>query len=130
MRGLIVVAILALTGCAQLQNVTVDEIRSEDHKRQEGKMPLSIAQIQQAMYDYGSNCRDISPLRVNPSRSDTATYTQYMPGLTDMSASVLIDLKEDSSGATQYMAYTYYESWASRASEVVEIMSGKKQCDK
>lgn len=127
---LAVVALALLAGCAQLKNVTVSDLRSAEHKRQEGDFPLSITQIQQAMYEYGANCRDIGPLRVDPSNESSATYTQYMPGLTDSSASLLIDLRQVSPGVTHYTAYTYYKGWDSRAVEVLDIMARKKQCNK
>lgn len=128
MRGLMAVAgVLVLAGCAQLQNVTVDEIRNPEYQRTEGEIAKTIPQIQRAMYDYGASCRNIGQLAIDPSNSGRATYATFMPGITDASAALLIDLQEAGPN-TKYQGYTYYSTWAKRIEDAVYAMSGGKDC--
>lgn len=130
MRGF-VAAVLAfiLAGCAQLQNVTVDELRAEKHKSAEGEIPLTIPQIQQTMYDYGEKCRSIGNLSLNPGNPGRAMFVTYMPGLTDSSAAMLIDLQQVGL-ATRYQGYVYYTTWKRHLDDALSIMRGQQGCTK
>ncbi|MGG4603470.1 hypothetical protein ACLPHM_01630 [Paenalcaligenes sp. Me131] len=133
MRALVVgvLCAVALAGCGQLQNVTVEQIRTPDHLRKSGTIEKSISQIQQSLYDYGDKCR--SPrgqITVNPSDHRKARVTSYMDGLTKDSAALLIELNQVGDTLTEYQGYTYYSNWTKILEQILYIMEGGLDCDK
>ncbi len=123
-------AALLLAGCGQLQNVTVSELRTPENLRKEGTINLSIAQIQQSLYDYGKSCRPLSPLVINPSDPTRATYIVTMMGWSKASAAQVVDLREAAPGRTEYQAYTYYKPLNDHLDELITSMSDPTICSK
>lgn len=127
MRKLFLAAMLVLAGCAQFENVTVDEIRSAEHKRAEGEIPTGLPEIQQALNSYGSTCESLGSLQMNPENPGRATYTGLAPGVSESSATLLIDLQQVGR-TTRYQGYTYYKTGQSQLDKVLYVMGGGKQC--
>lgn len=127
MRKLLLAGMVVLAGCARFQDVTVDEIRSADHKRAEGEIAMGIPQIQQALSNYGSTCESLGSLNPNPTNPGRATYTGVMPGVSESSATLLIDLQQVGM-TTRYQGYTYYKTGQDELDKALYVMGGGKEC--
>tara|TARA_R100000655_G_scaffold83222_1_gene122801 strand:- start:588 stop:974 length:387 start_codon:yes stop_codon:yes gene_type:complete len=128
MRWLILLAALTLAGCSAFTNVSVSDLRDEKHHIASGSIPLTIEQIQQEMYDYSTNCRDIGRLSINPANKNEASFVRYMMGATTDSALLLIDLKQQGN-VTEYQGYVYYGTWKRHLENDIKVMSGTATCD-
>lgn len=128
MRWMIVFAVVMLSGCAAFQNVNVSDLRSDKHRVADGSIPLTIPQIQQAVYDYREKCRDIGKVAVNPSNPSAASFVTYTMGASSDSAILLIDLQQKGS-LTDYQGYLYYNTWKRQLDHDIQVMSGSATCD-
>lgn len=120
-------AALLLAGCGQLQNVNVADIRNPEHLRSERDFPLSVQQIADALYKYGTICRDLPALRVDPTDPRNAYLTFPMMGLSDSSAGAHMTFQQVGQ-ATHVKAYTYYSSWTHYVDRVYAAIEQPDKC--
>lgn len=127
MRKLLLAGMVVLAGCAQFENVTVDEIRAAEHKRAEGEIAMGIPEIQQALSNYGSTCESLGSLKLDPTHPGRAIYTGLAPGVPESSATLLIDLQQVGM-TTRYQGYTYYKTGQGQLDKALYVMGGGKEC--
>lgn len=127
-RIAVMLMVVLLAGCGNFQNVTVSDLRTPENQRAKGTLNMSILQIQTALYKYGTICRSLGSVDVDPSDAHRAQYTSYMPGLTKMSAATLVDFRQVGDHETRYTGYTYYRSAADLVTDVVSAIENPATC--
>lgn len=129
MRKLGVFAVaLMLVGCGNLQNISATDIRNKEHLRAEQTVPLSIAQISQALYEHQAQCRDVGRVVQNPSNPNEGLITIEMPGRSKASVAVLIDLRQEGS-TTRAKGYSYYSTWKGHIDNIFKAIQAPADCD-
>jgi hypothetical protein len=108
MKRLLLVFLMLLSGCAGTQNISTSHLRSPEYLRKTITVDKSIRQIQTSMYDYQYNVRYAPPLIINPANPFEALILYSIPGLSDSTTLMVIDLKEVGENKTLVEAYTYY----------------------
>lgn len=121
----LVAAVLA--GCGGLKNLTADEVRVPGNLRETREIPLTIGQIEQALYDHGQKCRDTARVVRNPSDPTRGYISMEMPGWSKMSVALLIDLQEKGR-STSAQAYTYYTTWYRHVRAIFAAIENPSNC--
>ncbi|HWL29962.1 MAG TPA: hypothetical protein VNQ97_13755 [Burkholderiaceae bacterium] len=124
---IVAVAVAALSGCAAVKNISADDIRNEKHLRLSGEIPSDMKGVAQSMYKYETTCRPLGRLDVDPADSRSAVFMMSMPGWSQPSAAVVIDMRE-SEGVTKYRGYTYYETWNKHLKRALYALGGGTDC--
>lgn len=121
------IAVVSLVGCGQLQNVNVADIRNSEHLRSERDFPLTMQQVADALYKYGTVCRDLPALRIDPANPRNAYLTFPMMGRSDSSAGAHMTFQQVGQ-TTHVKAYTYYSSWTHYVDQVYAAIERPDSC--
>lgn len=121
-------ATVLLAGCGNLQNISAADIRNPEHLRAEKTFALSIQQVDQALYDHRTQCRDAGRVVLNPANANEGLITIEMPGRTKASVAVLVDLRQEGA-VTHAKGYTYYSTWKDQVENIFKAIEAPGKCD-
>lgn len=126
-KPILYAALLSLAGCAAVQNISATDIRNEAHLRAERKLPLTITQISQALYEHQSKCSDVGRVVENPGNPNEGFITVEIMGRTKGSVALLIDLRQEGR-VTNAKAYTYYSTWTGQIEKIFRAIENPADC--
>lgn len=127
-KFLTALACVILSACGQFQNLSTEDVTTTQYLRKTVVLDMTILQIQQAIYDYNSNCRRQLPeIRVNPSKPDSGIMVYSMMGLTQANPAVVIKFNQ-SGKKTNVVGYTYYLSSESVINDTLDTIKNPTVC--
>lgn len=125
---MIVVMGVGGTGCVPFQNLSMEDVRNEDHFVKEGSIPMSIEKIDYCLKQYSYNCKKIDSITINPENTKEASLIGYGMGLTQANPYVIIDFIEQNDGTTKYKGYTAISTWNSSIDYGINVILDCGQC--
>jgi hypothetical protein len=121
------VAMLALSGCAMLQNLTVSDIKQPEYLRESRVFDKTIPQIRDAMAAYALKCRPGSPLISDPADSTKAYVIASMPGRSEASVIMVVAFSQNG-GQTSADGYSYFSTWKGHIENVFNVIDRPDVC--
>jgi hypothetical protein len=126
--ALMLATAIAVFGCHATKNLTVGDIRSQEHFYKRVVVDKSVAEIRQAIYQFVTTCRPLGDFHVDPNSDREAQMIFSAPGFSAMSAIVVMDFSEQADKQTLINAYSYYSTWYKRVDEVIDAINAPKKC--
>jgi hypothetical protein len=119
---------LFLSGCAVVQNLDINDLKTKENLRRELVLNLTIKQIERDLFRYSSNCTKLNQLIINPSDEKSASMAFELGGFSRLNVGILIEFRE-SNGRTAVKGYSYYEHWAViNIDKVIRILENPGVC--
>lgn len=132
MKNTITIFLLSLTaifyGCHATQNLTVGDIRTQEHFYKQVEIKMSLAEIRQSIYQFVTTCRPLGDFHVDPNNNREAQMIFSAPGFSAMSAIVVMDFSEQADKSTSIKSYSFYSSWHSQIEVVLNAINQPKKC--
>ena len=125
---LIVVMGVGGTGCVSFQDLSMEDVRNEEHFVKEGFIPMSIEKIDYCLKQYSYNCKNINMLSINPKNAKEAALVEYGIGLRQANPYVIIDFIEQDDRTTKYKGYTAISTRNSSIDYNINIILDCGQC--
>jgi len=126
--ALCLVSVFLVIGCVAMQNLTVDDLRKPENFRREKIVPLTIPEIQKAIFDYSEKCGLIEQITVDPENSKFGKILIATMGLTQLNAGTLIEFREKDQ-STEIKVWSYHEHWTKRqADKILGAVENPKIC--
>jgi len=119
---------LLLTGCSAMQNISSTQIRNKESLRLSETLPMTIPQIQAALFQNRYACRPLPHLYVDPADANRGLLVIEIIGASRVSVGALADFKQ--SGAnTQVDFYSYYSGWDIMGKELIAAIKQPLVCN-
>jgi len=127
MRRIAIVMLLCLAGCAPLQNLTADDIRKPEYLSETRTFPLTLDEVEHALYLHDEKCRLTSGIRRNPTNKSEGVISVVTPVIVAASVTVLVDLKQHGS-TTEAKGYSVPPSSAHDIRTIFSAIENPTTC--
>lgn len=131
MKGWIAAVVMCagLSGCITMQNFTANDLRQPEYRYKTGTLDLDIKQVEKALFEYQTNCRELGSVNAAPDHS-RIVITQYGMGLTKPSVYLAVDLIA-AGQKTTFDSYTYYanSAWHGHVDDILNAIAHPDKCD-
>ena len=117
-----------MVGCATLQNLNIEDVRTDDNFRKDGYIHMSISRIDYCLKQYNYKCSQVVIPNINPEKNKEANIVMYGMGLTQENPYLIIDLNEIEENNTYYRAYTEYPTWNRIVDDIINKTIDCGQC--
>ncbi|MGO4154329.1 hypothetical protein [Cupriavidus sp. YAF13] len=117
-----------LTGCAATQNLTASDLRTPEHAYGATVLPMTIAQVRTALFDYHRNCRPHASADHDPTGLGRLTIQGTGMGMTTASVLYAIDFDGLPDGKTQVRGYAYYTADRVMIDKTLATIKDPKNC--
>jgi len=117
---------LILAGCAAVQNVTSYDLRTKQYHRISQTLPVSVEQIQGALFQHGLRCRPLD-IQVDPQDKRHAYMSLAAMGRSNASMIVLLEFQQ-SGNSTLAIGYSFYETDKTVLEQWLRAISDPNYC--
>jgi hypothetical protein len=128
MKKFIPLLILGLVGCSVFKDHSPNDVRSQENIRETRTFNMSIQDIDSAIKQYNSKCKNIPNLVISPVSPNKASAIYSQPGIHESSTFLVIDFEQTDKGTTAKGYTMFGGAWTTRVSNYLNAITNPNSC--